>query len=67
MNNEYLPQNRFLRLRQVMELISLSRTKIYDMQAEGTFPRSFQLTEHAVAWLESEVAMWMAERVRTAH
>lgn len=59
MNDDYVPTSRFLRLWQVMQMIGLSRTKIYDMQAKGTFPHSFQLAGRAVAWREADVLSWM--------
>ena len=36
---------------------------IYQMQAEGRFPRRIKLGERAVGWLESEVRDWLATRV----
>jgi prophage regulatory protein len=67
MKNEYPLQDRFLRLCQVTQMIGLSRTKIYDMQAKMTFPHSIQLGGRAVAWLEADVRSWMAGRVKAAH
>ena len=36
---------------------------IYEMQAEGRFPRRIKLGERAVGWLESEVRDWLATRI----
>jgi prophage regulatory protein len=57
------PNERALRLRQVSHLTGLGRSMIYQMQAEGRFPRRIKLGERAVGWLESEVRDWLATRV----
>jgi len=60
MNDDYSFPNRFLRLDQVTKMVSLSKTKIYDMQAKGTFPHSFQIAGRAVRWNEADILSWMA-------
>jgi len=55
--------NGALRLRQVSQLTGLGRSMIYQMQAEGRFPRRIKLGERAVGWLESEVRDWLASRI----
>jgi prophage regulatory protein len=39
---------------------------IYQMQAEGRFPKRIKLGERAVGWLESEVRDWLRTRVETS-
>lgn len=53
---------RFLRITEVMHLIGLSRSQIYKMQGEGSFPHSIGLSKRAVAWSESAIRDWMASR-----
>jgi prophage regulatory protein len=60
------PNERALRLRQVCQLTGLGRSMIYQMQAEGRFPRRIKLGERAVGWLESEVRDWLAARIETS-
>ena len=60
------PNERALRLRQVSQLTGLGRSMIYQMQAEGRFPRRIKLGERAVGWLESEVRDWLATRIETS-
>lgn len=50
---------RFLKLKEVMEKIALSRSAIYRKMGEGEFPKSVSLSDRAVAWVESEVDVWM--------
>lgn len=51
-----------LRRRAVEEITGLSRSTIYDLMARGRFPRPVKLTEKAVAWPESVIRSWLAER-----
>ncbi|ODS04418.1 uncharacterized protein VSF3289_03557 [Vibrio scophthalmi] len=52
---------RFLKLKEVMQKTALSRSAIYRKMNEGTFPKSVNLGDRAVAWVESEVEEWMEE------
>ena len=53
---------RFLHLRSVIDLTSLSRTTIYRLQALGSFPHSVPLGGR-VAWISAEVEAWVLERI----
>jgi prophage regulatory protein len=70
-NNAPSPQTRhrrpirMLRLPQVVDATGLGKTKIYELQAEGTFPMRVKITSHSVAWIEEEVQAWLAARVQT--
>ncbi|MGR5452915.1 AlpA family transcriptional regulator [Vibrio alfacsensis] len=48
---------RFIKLEEVKEKTGLSRSAIYRKMNDDTFPKSFNLGDRAVAWLESEVAL----------
>ena len=54
-----------LRRPAVQDLTGLSRSTIYDLMAKGTFPRPVRLTAKAVAWPESAIAEWLAQRPST--
>jgi prophage regulatory protein len=62
MNNVSSPY-RMLRLRQVKEMIALSKTAIYYRIAQGTFPKPVNLGGKSVGWLESEVNTWIESRI----
>jgi prophage regulatory protein len=53
---------RMLRLRRVLDITGLGKTTIYQLQADGNFPKRVQLTAHSVAWVEEEVLAWLARR-----
>ncbi|HZF27212.1 MAG TPA: AlpA family phage regulatory protein [Steroidobacteraceae bacterium] len=57
---------RMLRLAQVIAVTGLGKTKIYELQAEGTFPMRVKLTAHSVAWIEEDVQTWLARRVEAS-
>lgn len=64
MTNENELTTRFLRLPEVIHLIGLSRSQIYKMIKQGTFPPPILLSRRAVAWLERGIHQWMSLRVQ---
>jgi len=44
-------------------MTGLGRSFIYQLQAEGQFPRRIKIGLRAVGWLEDEVRRWLAERI----
>lgn len=57
---------RMLRLSQVIAVTGLGKTKIYELQADGSFPMRVKLTSHSVAWIEEDVQAWLARRIETS-
>ncbi len=54
--------DRFLPLREVLARTSLSRSTIYRLVSDGTFPKPIALGAR-VAWLESEIVAWQEARI----
>lgn len=54
--------DRIYRRPQVEALVGLSRSTLYAMMAEGTFPKPVRLGRRAVGWRASDVAAWLAAR-----
>jgi prophage regulatory protein len=54
---------RLLRLAEVRDRVPYSRSTIYQLVAEGKFPKPISLGARAVAWLESEIDQWIASRI----
>jgi len=54
---------RFLRLPEVMAVTGLSRSQVYKLIAERTFPRQVKLTRTTSAWVQSEVQEWCQSRI----
>jgi prophage regulatory protein len=56
----------FLRLPEVKALTGLSKSSLYALIKEKSFPAPVRLGARAVAWVRSEVRQWAAERVRAS-
>ena len=60
---------RMLRLKQVVHYTGLSSTTIYDMldkrsnRYDPSFPVQVKLSKGRVAWIESEVAEWLNDKI----
>jgi prophage regulatory protein len=52
-----------LRLAQVIDATGLRRSKIYELQAHGDFPRRVKIASRSVGWIEAEVQAWLAHRI----
>jgi prophage regulatory protein len=50
------------RLPDVERLTGLRKSSIYSQAKAGTFPRPLRLSARAVAWRESDIATWQAQR-----
>jgi prophage regulatory protein len=53
----------FLRLPDVKALTGLSKSSLYALIRERSFPAPVRLGARAVAWVKSEVRQWAVERV----
>jgi len=61
-----LTSAQFIRLPQVKEITSLSKSSIYRLMEDGDFPKQVPLGARSVAWDKSQVEDWCAEKVATA-
>ena len=50
---------RLIRMKDVMRITGLSRSRIYQYIAEDKFPDSVSIGGRSVAWVESEVLHWV--------
>ncbi|MNG72712.1 Prophage CP4-57 regulatory protein (AlpA) [compost metagenome] len=64
---DYTPRERFIRLPEVLYTTGLSRSTVYEMMTRKQFPAQISLGGKTVAWLESEIENWMAERIANRH
>ncbi len=64
-HNNPKTSHRFMRTREVCEKTGLSKSSIYEMMAQGSFPQTVRLSEagRSVAFVESEIEDWMVSRV----
>jgi prophage regulatory protein len=62
----YNPELDMLNVREVCKRTSLGRSTIYQMIADGTFPRPCRLSPRRVAWRSTDVNAWMQTRTPAA-
>ncbi len=56
---------RLIRLPEVMNLTGLGRSTIYELMAQGEFPKPVPLGRTSgVAWVESEILQWIWAQIR---
>ena len=58
---------RLLRLPQVKSMTGLSKSTIYSLIADGSFPKQIKIGPRLVTWAESDIQQWIASQIATAH
>ena len=61
--NQQIENQRFIRRKEVQAKTGLGASSIYAMMKQGKFPKAITLSERRVAWIESDVDSWIAERI----
>lgn len=56
---------RIMRLPAVLNATGLTRSTVYRLMAERTFPASVKLTRRCVGWRQDDVRRWTIERPTT--
>jgi prophage regulatory protein len=54
---------RFIKLREVQTLTTLSTSELYRRIAAGSFPRQVMLGPKSAVWIEAEVVAWCEARI----
>lgn len=55
---------RLITLGEVRDRVPYSKVHIYRLMERGEFPQSVEVGPQRVAWVESEIDEWIAERLR---
>lgn len=55
---------RLLRISDVMERTTFSRSHIYARMKRGEFPRALSLGPKCTRWLESDINEWLEEQTK---
>lgn len=55
-------QPKYIRQRELLELIPLSSATLWRLCARGVFPRPVKLSERVTAWLWSDVEIYLQSR-----
>jgi prophage regulatory protein len=56
---------RAIRMPETQARTGLSKTHIYRLIKSGLFPRPFKLSARAIAFLESDIELWLKTRYST--
>lgn len=56
-------EKQFVRMNQVIIMIGLSRSTIYNMMNQGDFPKGRLISARARGWLRSDIDSWMNSRI----
>ena len=54
---------KLLKKKAVCEMVSYSPAHVDRLEASGLFPRRVRLGQQRVAWVESEIQDWIAQRI----
>ena len=54
-------EDRFVRLKELITIIGLSKSTIYVLIAKDNFPKPIHLTKHTSVWRVSAVMTWANE------
>ncbi len=57
---------RILRIREVTAKTGLSRAGVYAGMAAQSFPRSINITDYTVGWIEAEIDEWLLDRIKAS-
>lgn len=64
MNRSDPPLTRSIRKAQLLQMVPLADSTIWEMEQRGEFPKRFLLTPRCVVWDLAEVEAWLASRRR---
>lgn len=64
MNALDLSNTRLVRLPEVIRRTGISRSEVYRRISLGSFPKPLKLGTHASAFVEAEIAGWIAARIK---
>jgi len=53
---------KILRRTEVEQIVGLSRSTLYAMMAENTFPKPIKLGKRAIGWPDNVIANWIEQR-----
>jgi len=64
-----MPMDTFLRKKQVLSATGLKHSALYELIAQGKFPKPIKLSPKCSAWSEYEITEWQNGRkaARTVH
>lgn len=56
-------KDRFVKMREVLDRLGISRSTLYDMMENGEFPEPIVLRNKLHCWLESDIEEYMSRKI----
>ena len=57
-----LSQYKIIKRKELLELVSMSKSTLYNQVAENRFPKPIKLANRSVGWLTSDVLEWFEQK-----
>lgn len=57
-----MADERYIRIKELSEMLGISRSTIYRLLNEDKFPKQIKLTERTSVWRLSTIEKWVAEK-----
>ena len=55
-------EKRLLRIDEVLEMVNISKSVLYEMMGRGEFPRPVRISRRAVGWPQQDIHDWLDSR-----
>ena len=55
-----------MRMPEVLRMVGLSRSTLWNMIHDGRFPRQIRLGPKSIGWRDTEVFVWIEEKLNAA-
>tara|TARA_B100000579_G_C22429772_1_gene664706 strand:- start:218 stop:418 length:201 start_codon:yes stop_codon:yes gene_type:complete len=59
--------DRLLRLPEVLEIVPIKKSTLYDLMRRGLFPKNIKLGSNIVAWKISDIDKWIANKIKESY
>jgi len=59
--------DRLLRLPEVLEIVPIKKSTLYDLMRRGLFPKNIKLGSNIVAWKTSDIDKWIANKIKESY
>ncbi len=59
-------EDRYIRIKELSEMLSISKSSIYRLVQENKFPKQIKLAERTAVWKLSAINDWVAEKEKAS-
>ena len=62
MNKQNLNEIKFYRIKQLVELLNVSKSSIWNWVKDGSFPKPIKLASNVTAWKAIDIFNWVSSK-----